>query len=105
MRRDACAGTACLPKLKRCETPEKEKKREASIDLNRWTASGPGNFRQSRDDRACDAVKTLCAGAVFAERRHRLAGVSTDADARIDFHFAKHRNTISDRRFRAFAVA
>jgi len=31
---DACAGTVCLPRSKRCRIPAKEKKREASIDLD-----------------------------------------------------------------------
>src|ERR1700704_2247633 len=97
MRRDASAGTVCAPKSKPCRIPAKEKKRKSSIDLNRGAASGPGHFRKARDDGACDIVKTLRACSVFAERRHRLAGVPTDANARIDFHFAKHRHTISDR--------
>src|ERR1700682_4628832 len=105
MRRDACDATVCWPRLKRCTIPPKEKKRKSSIDLNRGAASGPGHFRQSRDYSARDVIETLCACGVFAESRHRLAGVPSDSNARIDFHFAKHRNAVSQRGFRPFAVA
>src|SRR2546428_8104552 len=105
MQRNAFAGTVCLPKSQRCKIPEKEKKRKVSIDLNRWAASRASNFLQSRHYRPRDTVETLRARALFAQRRHRLAGISADANARIDFHFAQHRDAISDRGLRALAVA
>src|SRR5260370_9634682 len=105
MRKDACAGTVWAPRSKRCRIPAREKKREASIDLNRGAAGSAGHFREARDYSARDIVETLRARGVFAERRHRLASVPTDANARIDFHFAKDRHTVGQRRFRPFPVA
>src|SRR5205814_10723750 len=81
------------------------KKREASVDLNRGAAHGARHLRQARDDGAGDGVETLRTCAIFAERRHRLASVPTDANARIDFNFAKYRHAVSQRGFRSFTVA
>src|SRR5713101_1487678 len=105
MRRAACAGTVCAPRSRHCRIPAKEKKREASIDLDRWAAGAPSNFRQARDYGARDIVETLRTCGVFAESRHRLAGIATDANARIDFNFAKDGHAVGQRGFRAFAVA
>src|SRR2546427_10514850 len=105
MRRDACAGTVCLPRSKRCRILPREKKRKVSIDLNRRAASGPRHFRQARGNSARDIVQTLSTSALFAERRHGLPGVATDSNARINFNLAEHRHAISDRGLRALAVA
>src|SRR6266404_681765 len=105
MRRDACAAIVCLPRSKRCRIPAKQRKREASIDLNRWAASGAGHFHKTRDDSARDVVETLRACGVFAESRHRLAGVPPDTNARIDFNLAKHGHAVSQRGFRAFTMS
>src|SRR5260370_318747 len=105
MRRDACAGAACLLRSKRYRIPPKQKKRKSSIDLDRGSASRARNFRQARDDSARNIVETLRACASLAKRRHRLAGVPPNANARIDLHLAKNRHAISDRGFRSFTVA
>src|SRR5712691_8518221 len=103
MTKGACAAIVCWPRSKRCRIPTKEKKRKSSIDLDRGAACRARNLRQTRDDSPRDAVETLRTRALFSQRRHRLAGVPADSNARIDFHFAQHRHTISDRRLRAFA--
>src|SRR5260370_5610152 len=105
MRMDVCAAIVCWPRSKRCRIPTKEKKRKSSIDLDRGSASRAGNFRQARDDSARNIVETLRACAFLAERRHRLAGVPPNSNARIDFNFAKNRHTVSNRGFRSLTVA
>src|SRR6266700_5642866 len=104
-RRHACARTVCVPILKLYETRTSKKKLETSVDLNGRAADGAGDFGEARSDGARDAVKALCAGSVFAERGHGLAGVAANANARIDFNFAEHGYAISDGGFRAFTVA
>src|SRR5258708_33718745 len=105
MPRDACAGTVCLPRSKRCRIPGKEKKREASIDLNCGDASRPGHFRQARDYSARDVVEALRTFGVYTEGGDGLPGVSSDPNARIDFNFTKHGHAVGHRGFRASTVA
>src|SRR5713101_5391996 len=104
-RRHACARTVCVPRLKLYETSTGKKKLETSVDLNGRAADGAGDFGEARSDGAREAVKALCAGSVFAERGHGLAGVAANANARIDFNFAENGYAIGDGGFRAFAVA
>src|SRR5260370_33947555 len=104
-RRHACARTVCVPRLKLYETSTSKKKLETSVDLNGRAADGAGDFGEAIGDGARDIVKTLRAGAMFAERGHGFAGVAANANARIDFNFAEHGYAIGDGGFRSFAVA
>src|SRR5437867_3756483 len=104
MRRDAFVRTACATKSQRCRSSAKEKKCEASVDLNRG-AGGCAHFSEAIHDSTRDGVQTLRASALFAERGNRLAGIAADSNARIDFNFAQHGYAVSKRGFRAFAVA
>src|SRR5713101_1454477 len=105
MRKGASAATACLPRFKRCRIPPKVKKRRSSIDLNRGSASRACNFRQARDDRPRKIVETPRTRPVFTERRHRLAGIPADSNARINLNFAEYGHAIGDGGLRSFAVS
>src|SRR5258706_10597000 len=100
MRRDASVRTVCAPRSQHYGGPAKEKNREASVDLNRG-AGGCAHFSEAIHDSTRQGVQTFRARALFAERGNRLARIATDSNARIDFNFAQHWHTVSQRGFRA----
>src|SRR6266404_5717115 len=104
MQRDASVRTACAPKSQNYKSPAKEKKREASVDLNRG-AGGCADFSEAIHDSTRQGVQTFRASALFAECGDGFAGIAADSNARIDFNFAQHRHAVSKRGLRAFAVA
>src|SRR6266849_7964376 len=104
MQRDAFVRTACATKSQRCRSLTEEKKREASVDLNRGTG-GCAHFSEAIHDSTRQGVQTLRTRSLFAERGNRLAGIAADSNPRINFNFAQHGHTVSQRGCRAFAVA
>jgi hypothetical protein len=67
MRRDAFAETVCWPRSKRCKIPQKQKKRDTSIDLNRGAAGGAGDFGDARGNGTRNIIKALGSSAIFTE--------------------------------------
>src|SRR5712664_3871491 len=104
MPRDVSVRTACVPRSQRYRSPAKGKKREASVDLNRG-AGGCAHFNEAIHDSTRDGVQTLRASALLAKRSNRFAGIAADSNPRINFNFAQHGHTVSQRGLRAFAVA
>src|SRR6266446_2171416 len=104
MQKDASVRTACVPRSQNYRSSTKERKREASVDLNRGT-SGCAHFSEAIHNSTRHGVQTFRASALFAKRGNRLAGIAADSNARINFNFAQHGHTVSQRGFRAFAVA
>src|SRR2546430_1292777 len=80
-------------------------KKGSLVDLDRRAAGSAGDFGEAMSDGARDSIQALCARASFTKGRDRLAGIAANADARINFNFAKHGHAIGDGGFRAFAVA
>ncbi len=66
---------------------------------------GRAEFGEPRCEGVRQGVEAARGSGVFALRCDGLAGIATDADARIDFDFAEDGHAVSDRGFRAFAVA
>src|SRR5580698_3480336 len=66
---------------------------------------GGAEFGEPRCESVRQGVEAARGSGVFALRGNGLAGIATDADARIDFNFTENRNAIGDCRLCAFAVA
>src|SRR6266446_6448997 len=104
MQRDASVRTACATKSQRYRSLTEEKKREASVDLNRGTG-GCAHFNEAIHHSTRQGVQTFRARALFAESSNRLSGIAANSNPRINFNFAEHRHTVSQRGLSAFAVA
>ena len=94
MRRDAFVLIACGQRLRQFRKLAREKKRKASIDLDGRTTSGAGNFLEARGDGMRDGIQAFRAGGIFAERGDGLTGIAADSNARVNFNFTKHGNSV-----------
>src|ERR1700693_848637 len=64
------------------------------VDLYRRPRRARANFCEPCGHRARQAKKALCPCTVFACRGDRLAGITTDTNARINFNFAQKWHAI-----------